>query len=678
MTATAKVKTAAAPDKSQSSATSKNAAPAAPAKVHAPPRPSPGRSHQAIQAKLAVGPVDDPLEREADAVAEAIGGGRLVPYVAPGAQSVQRKCASCEEEESTLRRKESAGSSGAAGSAPLAVHGVLRSQGAPLDAATRSYFEPRFGRDFGEVRVHTGGEAERSAQQIGARAYTAGADIVFGAREYAPQTQAGRMLLAHELTHVLQQRGGAAQISRAPIKVGNVTAQTDYKDVDKVPVTGQVAAIKKKHLAYVKTPLDPAVETTITGFSQPQQKWLLYGIDLLLDNDAKAPALDHAKAEDALIAAAPSSSTAPAAAPADAFEQEVFLVSGWAQEAVSGGLAAPTTADLGVTDPLYNPPPAPPANPQTTQTFDKKTFVKDLYLATQIRIITSPNDPANWQQGKRAQSLSDVKSVGDVVQEQARQFFTPYVETAKGNRFASGWKYSSQIKSVTTNAAGQQRTVGAKERKDLLENRAESTGRDTNSPPANKSGQSIFSYTHYDPKTDSASFDLVVNALLKDSIMVQALDDQARHTGHLERPSLDVAISTEVDASVPECATRWGTIRTLAHELMHSLAHPDFVAAEKSTTRFPQGVDFKQILVEGFAEVLSVQLFADMLKNATAGSKLLTDLTQGVSGTCAAPTGTPTPGYRDAGVKAEAIRAQYLDDKFRAAYFHGRTSLVGL
>jgi peptidoglycan hydrolase-like protein with peptidoglycan-binding domain len=79
--------------------------------------------------------------------------------------------------------------------------------GRPMDAATRAFFEPRFGANLTGVRVHTGLAAERSAKSIDARAYTIGQDIVFGRGEYAPHTHAGRALLAHELTHTLQQSG---------------------------------------------------------------------------------------------------------------------------------------------------------------------------------------------------------------------------------------------------------------------------------------------------------------------------------------------------------------------------------------------------------------------------------------------------------------------------------------
>jgi hypothetical protein len=80
--------------------------------------------------------------------------------------------------------------------------------GAPLDAATRAFFEPRFGTQFDQVRVHTGPGAGESANEVGALAYTVGSHIVFGEGQYSPNTTSGKQLLAHELTHVVQQSGG--------------------------------------------------------------------------------------------------------------------------------------------------------------------------------------------------------------------------------------------------------------------------------------------------------------------------------------------------------------------------------------------------------------------------------------------------------------------------------------
>jgi len=93
---------------------------------------------------------------------------------------------------------------------PAEVDATLASSGTPLDPASRTFMESRFGHDFSRVRIHTGGTAALSADAVDARAYTVGQHVVFGAGAYRPNTDAGRRLLAHELTHVVQQSSGAA------------------------------------------------------------------------------------------------------------------------------------------------------------------------------------------------------------------------------------------------------------------------------------------------------------------------------------------------------------------------------------------------------------------------------------------------------------------------------------
>jgi hypothetical protein len=88
--------------------------------------------------------------------------------------------------------------------------------GQTLGGPVQAFFEPRFGRDFSHVRVHTDGDAAASAKAVNARAYTVGRDIVFSAGQYRPNTYAGRLLLAHELTHVIQQSGRMAALQRQP------------------------------------------------------------------------------------------------------------------------------------------------------------------------------------------------------------------------------------------------------------------------------------------------------------------------------------------------------------------------------------------------------------------------------------------------------------------------------
>lgn len=111
---------------------------------------------------------------------------------------------------------------------PPAVQRVLRAPGAPLEPATRAFFEPRFGHDLSRVRVHRDNEADAAARSVDARAFTYGQQIVFGAGEYAPHTPSGRQLMAHELAHTVQQ-GGAARLQRkgrGPGSCGLLSAAT--------------------------------------------------------------------------------------------------------------------------------------------------------------------------------------------------------------------------------------------------------------------------------------------------------------------------------------------------------------------------------------------------------------------------------------------------------------------
>ena len=99
--------------------------------------------------------------------------------------------------------------------APPIVDDVLRSSGEPLEADTRRFFEGRFRHDFGAVRVHRDARAAESARAVYAQAYTVGHDIVFDSGRFAPQTETGRRLLAHELAHVVQQNARASAMHRA-------------------------------------------------------------------------------------------------------------------------------------------------------------------------------------------------------------------------------------------------------------------------------------------------------------------------------------------------------------------------------------------------------------------------------------------------------------------------------
>lgn len=153
------------------------------------------RSGLPVQTKPHINEPGDEYEQEADRVAEQV-------MRMPGRKANIDDCKP--QTPALVQRRVSMPGSGT-GEAPSIVNEVLSAPGQPLDSALRNFFEPRFGHDFAEVRVHSDARAAESARAVNALAYTSGSNIVFGAGQYMPGTNVGRRLLAHELTHVVQQ-----------------------------------------------------------------------------------------------------------------------------------------------------------------------------------------------------------------------------------------------------------------------------------------------------------------------------------------------------------------------------------------------------------------------------------------------------------------------------------------
>jgi hypothetical protein len=150
-----------------------------------------------LQRKLTIGSSADPQEREADRVADRVSRGAV------GGSVVQRRSL-CADDERRQGKDAQAPPAEAVRAVQAGFEG-LHGGGAPLDAGLRHFYEPRFGQCFDGVRVHNGGEAAKAADALSARAFTVGRDVVFGAGQWAPDSPTGRHLLAHELTHVVQQ-----------------------------------------------------------------------------------------------------------------------------------------------------------------------------------------------------------------------------------------------------------------------------------------------------------------------------------------------------------------------------------------------------------------------------------------------------------------------------------------
>ncbi len=182
-------------------------APGAVGPSQVPPRSSAPRPP--IQAKLKVGTVNDPLEHEADRVADEVMG---MPERDAASGTAQPQI-------SRIKPKLRAGTTGDElewqRTAP--APDSFRGRGDALAAPVRGFFERRLDHDFGSVRVHHGPDATESALSLGARAYTYGRDIVFGAGEYSPGSEQPTQLLGHELAHVVQQGAGHLLVQRSPL-----------------------------------------------------------------------------------------------------------------------------------------------------------------------------------------------------------------------------------------------------------------------------------------------------------------------------------------------------------------------------------------------------------------------------------------------------------------------------
>jgi hypothetical protein len=150
---------------------------------------------------------------------------RLQRKCACGGSSAFAECDECAKKKLQRKTRQAAEGDGLSTSPPI-VHDVLISPGQPLDRETRSSFEARFGHDFSKVRVHTDDRAARSAHAVNAMAYTVGHNVVFASGQYKPRTVSGKSLLAHELTHVVQQHG---QTSGSPLCIGNASDPSEQQ-----------------------------------------------------------------------------------------------------------------------------------------------------------------------------------------------------------------------------------------------------------------------------------------------------------------------------------------------------------------------------------------------------------------------------------------------------------------
>jgi outer membrane protein OmpA-like peptidoglycan-associated protein len=190
-----------------------------------------------FQPKLSVNQPNDVYEQEGDVMADKV---MRMPahffndtaFFKPASSNLQRKCHDCEVEDKMLHRKESSVNEVKGSNHLDSYVASLGSSGQPLPETSRKFFEPRFGHDFSNVRIHNDAVAAKSAQSINALAYTTGNNIVFNQGQYALDSEPGLRLMAHELTHVVQQGDSDTKIQK---QGGTGTPIIDHGDFSQIP-----------------------------------------------------------------------------------------------------------------------------------------------------------------------------------------------------------------------------------------------------------------------------------------------------------------------------------------------------------------------------------------------------------------------------------------------------------
>jgi Domain of unknown function (DUF4157) len=191
-----------------------------------------------IQPKLAVGGPYDRYEREADTVAEQVSGTQVNPAAVKTPPQIQPFS------EASSDRLEVA---------PTSVERALSSPASSLDPGLKHDMEQRFGRDFSAVQVHSGEEASQSARELNAKAYTVGNNVIFGEGQFSPESQEGRQLVAHELTHVVQQRSAQA-VQRAPV---SPPLDPGVRSERATRISNAIEQRERRRLAERDRPLEP-------------------------------------------------------------------------------------------------------------------------------------------------------------------------------------------------------------------------------------------------------------------------------------------------------------------------------------------------------------------------------------------------------------------------------------
>ena len=366
-----------------------------------------------------------------------------------------------------------------------------KGNGQKIPDHTRTEMENHFGADFSEVNIHTDSQAAQMSQALNAQAFTYGQDVYFNSDTYKPETNKGKSLIAHELTHVVQQRNGTKKINRATYRVGKNRVHIDYGNVVYIKANQYEQQLLSWYQSYTGNKPSTAVKNRIGTLNEKQKRWLLFGLDLLIDNPL--PNLNKKYAANRLINFVPQARHDPLKGydyrnPKFYYENEVLRVSGWYEKALTRHMRKPDKKTQELLDFAYNhaggntsPGGSGGSSCPTnrTQNLDddklKKELAKEVNAYLQLRV--------NYYTGKgvKSQNIADFIPIANLIQRQAFRTFHPYIGRGRKGHHLPGWRLRNNLQSSTAPGA-----IDPEARKAYLLNRARGLGSKKRNIPTGK------------------------------------------------------------------------------------------------------------------------------------------------------------------------------------------------
>jgi len=676
------------------------------------------------QTKLAVGASNDPLEQEADRVADEVLAAPTHPVVRVAIPRIQRFTGHATSDN---------------GTAPTSVDRVLGSPGQPLDPALRQDMEQRFGHDFSRVRVHSGAAAEQSAREVSAHAYTVGHDIVFGANRFAPGTHEGQRLLAHEMTHVVQQSGAVgnrlgqgneiygvsstrpAMLQRKGGSIGgffsNIGRSIASIFVDE---PGYSDSTLKAYLKILDDTGD--IEDDFDSDDKARivvRRWMAGASGFVLSREQKILLIKEmisgatGDADEAailnLLSASPDaeltfifSKVSPKELRGEIHGEErgqlESILSGWIarvgplapRDAFAGSKAVTETQHANVEHVLNPttvlvpsapvlegeaaPPPTVVDPPAMTGAGVGGTFETELLgmLDNNVGGWAADFRKLRAESGQPAFPVPSANRVADSAQAEAERYFSPYIRVA--SRGISD-KYHPGGYSLTTMLGDEStRPLTDAARRGWMGYWMTLRSPNCYSVPC---GQSILDSHNYLGGRDVGELRRVRDLYMATPDHVTDIDD-AIHGWPAEAGTGTVFIQPyqRIPDEDSKRKQRWELFTTLIHEFMHVLMHPNFAAAANII-----GGTARKILVEGFAEVMRKELWSGTgrLRSRVATAELA-PLREQVEGKRYdyKDSVVVDAGYYDQLSDAEKIDTSVGHENAKLAFFLGHAELLGL